>query len=287
MSAPQLRFDLLTAEELFPPAALPNIDHLVTEDDEPVDNIFSEKQQRLLTESLYNSWQAQRFIALANVGLFYAPTQPPIVPDVLVSLDVKMPDDLWEKPHRSYFIREYLKPPDVVIEIVSNKEGEETGRKLKLYESIGIPYYAIFDPEKHLSNSVLRVFKWHQTGYIETLERWLPKVGLGLRLWEGFYEDKYDTWLRWYVEEDKRKLVLTGAEQTKGAKQEAQEAKQEAQEALLREQAAKQQAQEALLREQAAKQQTQEAKLQEERVRQHNERLVAQLRSLGIDPDKS
>ena len=30
--------------------------HLITEDDEPVDNLFSEKQQRLLTESLYTSW---------------------------------------------------------------------------------------------------------------------------------------------------------------------------------------------------------------------------------------
>ena len=34
----------------------PNIDHLITEDDEPVDNIFSEKQQRLLTDPLFSSW---------------------------------------------------------------------------------------------------------------------------------------------------------------------------------------------------------------------------------------
>lgn len=279
MSAPQLRFNLLTVEELFPPEALPNIDHLVTEDDEPVDNIFSEKQQRLLTESLYNSWQGQRFITLANVGLFYAPKQPPIVPDVLVSLDVKMPKDLYEKRHRSYFVWEYLKSPDVVIEIVSNKEGEETGRKLKLYESIEIPYYAIFDPEKHLSNSILRVFRWHQTGYIETLERWLPKVGLGLRLWEGLYEDNYNTWLRWYLEEDKRKLLLTGAEQTKLAKQEAQEA-------LLREQVANQEVQEAKQEEQEAYQREQEARQEAQAAKQLAERLAAQLRSLGIDPDK-
>jgi hypothetical protein len=49
-----------------------NFDDLVTEDDEPVDNIFSEKQQRLLTESLYNGWKPeQSFLTLANVGLFY------------------------------------------------------------------------------------------------------------------------------------------------------------------------------------------------------------------------
>ncbi len=33
----------------------PDMDHLVMEDDTPVDNIFSEKHQRLLTESLYTS----------------------------------------------------------------------------------------------------------------------------------------------------------------------------------------------------------------------------------------
>ncbi len=32
------------------------IESLVTEDDEPVDNLFSAKQQRLLVESLYSSW---------------------------------------------------------------------------------------------------------------------------------------------------------------------------------------------------------------------------------------
>jgi len=47
---------------------------LVTEDDTPVDNIFSERQQRLLTEPLYATAQfpggERPFIALANVGLF-------------------------------------------------------------------------------------------------------------------------------------------------------------------------------------------------------------------------
>jgi hypothetical protein len=32
------------------------VDEIVTEDEAPVDNIFSEKQQRLLAEPLYSSW---------------------------------------------------------------------------------------------------------------------------------------------------------------------------------------------------------------------------------------
>lgn len=38
------------------PGVVPNIDALTTEDDTPVDNLPSEKQQRLLTEPLYSSW---------------------------------------------------------------------------------------------------------------------------------------------------------------------------------------------------------------------------------------
>lgn len=65
----------------------PDIAHLITEDDEPVDNLPSEKQQRLLTESLYSSWSGpgagRTFLACANVGVFYQAKDPAIVPDVL------------------------------------------------------------------------------------------------------------------------------------------------------------------------------------------------------------
>jgi hypothetical protein len=108
----------------------PDISDLVTEVDEPVDNIFSEKQQRLLTRTLYTSWgkgmeEMSSFVALANVGLFYMVDEPAVVPDVMVSLDVQLPEDLWEKKNRSYFIWKYGKPPEVVIEVVSNCKGRE------------------------------------------------------------------------------------------------------------------------------------------------------------------
>lgn len=49
---------LHTEEEIaIPPEFLPRVDDLVTEDDTPVDNIFSAKQHRLLVEPLYSSWR--------------------------------------------------------------------------------------------------------------------------------------------------------------------------------------------------------------------------------------
>ncbi len=97
-----------------PPVELrPSVEHLVTEADTPVDNTFSEKQRRLLTEPLYSSWAGlgggRSFVAMANVGLFYAVRQPAFVPDVMLTLDVELPADLWPKAHRSYFVWEYGK----------------------------------------------------------------------------------------------------------------------------------------------------------------------------------
>ncbi|HRQ41491.1 MAG TPA: Uma2 family endonuclease [Chloroflexota bacterium] len=192
---------------------IPEIDHLITEDDTPVDNIFSEKQQRLLTESLYTSWQPSRarpFVALANVGMFYTVNAQAIMPDVLVSLGVELPADLWEKKHRSYFIWEYGKPPDVVVEIVSNRQGGELTRKKQLYAELGIAYYIVYDPGLHLSETSLYVFERRGAEYVQTRKTWLPKLGLGVQLWEGVYEEQTAVWLRWCDQEGN--LIPTGAE---------------------------------------------------------------------------
>ncbi len=84
-----------------PPELEPLVDQLVTEDDTPLDSIFSEKQQRLLTESLHSSWAGpgagRPFVAMSNVGLFYEVRLPPLVPDMLLSLDVALPADVPPK----------------------------------------------------------------------------------------------------------------------------------------------------------------------------------------------
>jgi len=246
-----------------PPEALPDVENLVTEDDIPVDNIFSEKQQRLLTESLYAGWRSDRpFVALANVGLFYGIRQPPLVPDMLLSLEVTMPADVWPKANRSYFLWEYGKPPEAVIEVVSNTEGGEDTHKLETYARIGIDYYAIYDPEGQLSKQALRLYKRFDTGYVITTERYFPKLGLGLTLWTGRYEDLEATWLRWCDQEGQ--VIPTGAER---AAVEAQRADNEAQRA------------------DNATQRAAEAERQGREERRKRERLEERLRTLGLDPE--
>ena len=113
----------------------PDVSNLITEDDTPVDNLFSEKQMRLLTESIHTSWHPDfPFVAMANVGVYVALNRPAIVPDVLVTTEVEPMQDSMKKDHRCYFTWMYGgKVPDVVIEIVSNKKGGElTSKKARL-----------------------------------------------------------------------------------------------------------------------------------------------------------
>ncbi len=250
----------------------PNIDDLVTEDDEPVDNTFSEKQQRLLTHSLYNAWkgpgEGRTFLTMANVGLFYALNHPPLVPDVLVSLDVTLHNELWSKFHRSYFVQEYGKSPEVVIEIVSNLKGKEADSKLQNYAKAGVRYYVIFDPEQQLKQGLLRIYELQNASYVEKADFWLPKLELGLTLWEGDYEEGREMWLRWC--DQKGKLIATGTETT-------------LEERLAKEKAQKQAKKERLEKEKAQKQAEKE-RLEKEKAQKQAERLAAQLRALGIEP---
>lgn len=228
---------------------VPDVSHLITEDDTPVDNIPSAKQQRLLVEPLYSSWRPGRpFLADANVGLFSSIHQPAIVPDMFLSLDVEVAEDWWAKEHRSYFLWEFGKAPDVVVEIVSNTRGGEDDKKLRDYARMGIPYYVIYDPQRPIQDDVLIVYQLVAGEYIVKPDSRLEKVGLELRLWEGEFEARHDRWLRWYDNEGN--LIPTGAER---AEQERERAERERRRA--------------------------------EQERERAERLAAQLRALGVEPE--
>ncbi len=217
--------------QTIPVELYPVVDHLVTEDEAPVDNIFSEKQQRLLTEPLHTSWTApghpRPFVAMANVGLFSDVHRPPLVPDALLSLDVELPADVHPKRHRSYFLWEYGKAPDVVVEVVSNREGGEDTAKLEAYARVGVRYYVIYDPERWLGPEALRVYRLEALRFHKMDEPvWFPDVGLGLRIWHGRYEDLDNTWLRWVDAEGLP--IPTGRERAESQRQRAEVAEQRA-----------------------------------------------------------
>jgi hypothetical protein len=98
--------------------------------------------------------------------------------------------------------------------------------------------------------------------YVERDTPWLPQVGLGVTLWQGTYEGKYDMWLRWCDENEN--LILTGAENA------AQERQAKEQVLFQKEQVVFQLEHERHAKEQALSQ---------------LEQLSTKLRALGIDPN--
>ncbi len=254
----------VSEHHLLPVELHPNIDHIVTEDGAPVDNQFSEKQQRLLAEALYCSWQpGEPFVAMSNVGLFFAIRTPPFVPDVLVSLGVSSPADPFPKKNRSYFVWEYGKAPDLVVEIVSNDEGGEDTIKLKGYAKIGIIYYVIYDPEEQLSSKPLRVYRLVSGRYELDVSEWpiFESLGLGVRIWPGTYEDMSQSWLRWTTLDGQ--LLLTGKERASTAEQCADEEKARADEEKAR---------------------ADQEKARADQAERATEHLRSKLRQMGIDP---
>jgi hypothetical protein len=165
-------------------------------------------------------------------------------------LDVEVAEDWWRKEHRSYFVWEFGKPPELVLEIVSNQEGGEDGEKKHKYARMRVSYYVIYDPLRQVLSEVLTLYRLSGCVYERQETAQFPTLKLGLALWEGTFEGKHDTWLRWVDEQGA--LIPTGKER---AEQERQRAEQG--EHLL----------------------TQE--------RQRAERLTELLRRSGIDPDQA
>ena len=274
-----------------------DVSHLVIEDDKPVDNMHSAQQQRFLVQVLYDSDAVpQPFLAETNVGLFYDPEEEPIVPDMLLSLGVQRADDYSQKKNRSYFVWEIGKFPEVCIEIVSNKEGDEvnlsrksirkkkTVSKKDLYAKIGILYYIVCDPleriQAEMGYAKARVWKLSPEGdYPEELSQsihnigdviWLEEIGLGLTLWQGQYEQKVDrAWFRWCDAEGT--VYPTGAERARLANRRVELESNRAEEEKIRAEISDRSAEESRLRAESA---------------ETKARILAdRLRELGINPD--
>jgi Uma2 family endonuclease len=138
-----------------------------------------------------------------------------------------MPVDWSQMQSRSYFVWEFGKVPDVCIEIVSNRKGNELDSKKENYARIGVTYYAVFDPLQQLQRddeskgSLLQVWVLSAGQYVEMPQPfWLQRVELGLTIWKGEFEEQMSTWLRWCDRQGQ--VIPTGAERADEAEVKAQ-----------------------------------------------------------------
>jgi Uma2 family endonuclease len=247
------------------PKYLPTADELPCSDDTPVDNELQELIPSLLKSILRMLWEERMdwFFGI-DMAIYSDPEQPPIVPDGFLSLNVERVFD--ENLRLSYTLWEEEVPPIFVLEVVSTKPGGEYTTKLQAYANLGVLYYVIYSLEKvlHLGKpqdrtfrnpkrrrkARLEIYKLHNSTYeLQTANPvWMPEIGLGIGSERAGYDGLTREWLYWYDENDRR--YPTPYER---ANAESQRANIESQRANIESQRA--------------------------------DRLAAQLRALGIEPE--
>ncbi|MHB2017154.1 MAG: Uma2 family endonuclease [Candidatus Xenobia bacterium] len=253
----------------------PEYERLITEDGAAVESVFQEKQMRLLVDTLHTSWNPGRpFVAFSDVGLFGSDDEEAVAPDVLVSLDVRIPPgNPLDKKNRSYFVWRYGKSPDVVVEIVSNRQGGEE-QKMARYASLAVSYVVIYDPELYLTNRALRAYELHGRHYVDLVSSWLPDAGLGITTWDGEYEGMRTIWLRWCGADGQ---LLPAPLEALEVERERVEVERE------RAEAERQRAEAERQRAEAERQRAEAERQRAEAERQRADRLAERLRALGAD----
>jgi Uma2 family endonuclease len=213
-----------------------------------VDNELQELIPGLLKSILQILWgeRIDWFFGI-DMGIYFHPDRPPIVPDGFLSLNVERFFD--EELRLSYLLWEERVPPILVLEVVSNKRRGEYTSKLEAYAQMGVLYYAVYNP-KRKRKAKLEIYKLHNGNYKleDPNPLWMPEIGIGIGNERASYGGLTRDWLYWYDENNRR--YPTPQEQIE-------------------------------LERQRATSESQQADTQ----RQRADRLAAKLRALGIDPD--
>jgi Uma2 family endonuclease len=138
----------------------PTADELPCSDDTPVDNELQEIIPSLLKSILRMLWDERMdwFFGI-DMGIYTDPDRPPIVPDGFLSLNVERVFD--EGLRSCYTLWEEEVPPILVLEVVSTNPGGEYTTKLNEYARMGVLYYVIYSLEKvlHLGKPQDRTFR--------------------------------------------------------------------------------------------------------------------------------
>jgi Uma2 family endonuclease len=251
------------------PKYFPTADELPCSDDTPVDNELQELIPSLLKSILQIIWADRMdwFFGI-DMGIYYDPDRPPLVPDGFLSLNVERFFD--EELRLSYLLWEERVPPLLVLEVVSTTPGGEYTTKLDEYERMGVLYYVIYNP-KRKRKPKLEIYKLVDSKYeLQTANPlWMPEIGLGIGNERADYGGLTRDWLYWYDRDNQR--YLTPSEQIELERQRSTVASQKAE----------LESQRADTESQRADTESQRAKLERDRA----DRLAAQLRALGIEPE--
>ncbi|MBD1926064.1 Uma2 family endonuclease [Trichocoleus sp. FACHB-90] len=251
---------------------LPTEEDLPNSDNTPVDNEFQLLIPHLLRVILCLLWanRTDWFFGI-NMGVYYDPQQPAIVPDGFLSLGV--PRHKSNRGRLSYLIWQEQVVPQFVLEYVSQTKGGEYEDKMAKYASIGALYYVIYNPDywRRDKHDPFEVYQLENGVYIRQFGNpvWIPEIDLGIGYESGTHHGWTRDWLYWYDQDGNRFPAPENV-----IEQERQRAETERQRAETERQRAETERQRAETERERA-----------EGVQQQLADLMAKLQERGINPD--
>ena len=198
---------------------LPSAEDLPDSDDTPVDNELQDLIPGLLKAILAWVWASRMdWFFGVDMGVYYEPDKPAIVPDGFLSLGVERIFD--EDLRLSYLLWEENVVPILVLEVVSHKRRGEYSSKKTLYAELEVLYYVVYNPRRR-KKPPLEVYRLVNGEYVLLRGNpvWLPEVGLGIGRERGTYQGISREWLYWYDEDEQGVRFLTPEERALAAEQ--------------------------------------------------------------------
>jgi len=271
--------------------AFPDHTQLPESDGTFVKNFQEHPQSILLTDPiepvLENIHPDRQYCIGQDCGIYWRLTEPlergAESPDWFYVPNV--PPTFNGQVRRSYVLWQELIPPLIVLEFVSgdgreerdrtplSRGGEGTGKpgKFWIYEQVIRPaFYGIYEVSKasvemyYLIAGQYQLLPANERGHYP-----ISPLGVELGIWQGQYQNLELPWLRWW--DNQGNLLLTGWETTEQESQRAERAELQLQEESQRAERAELQVEQECQR--------------TEQERQRAERLAAQLRAMGIEPE--
>lgn len=196
-----------------PRSCLPSSAELPDSDDTPVDNELQNLIPNLLEAILALAWadRTDWFFGV-DMGIYYAPSRPPLVPDGFLSLGVER--FIGEEGRLSYVLwEEDGIVPTLALEVVSKTYGGEYEQKKTDYAKLGILYYAIYvlSRRPRRQRQPLEIYRLENNQYrlqdADAQRVWMPEVGLALGRERGIYLGREREWLYWFTADGQRLLT--------------------------------------------------------------------------------
>jgi Uma2 family endonuclease len=265
-SSPATTEEMIEVEFPYPPTDLPYDDGV------PLETPRHRAAMNLLINSLDHYWHDRNdYFVGGNMFLYYSTAQVKNQdfrgPDFFVALGVDR-----SRPRKYWAIwDEGGKYPDVIIELMSDSTRKiDTTAKKEIYQHIfKLADYFVYDPydkESLMGWHLNEHQRYEPIGKDERGWLWCESLQLWLGLWEGEYQREWAVWLRFYdpagnlVLLDNEDMAIKLEQERIRAEQQQQRAEQE-----------------------RIRAEQERIRAEQERIRA--DRLAAQLRALGIEPE--